>query len=75
MIADPCDPTETTFTTLTAAVIQGEVNQISCFSATPSEGAFPSIPAGQGIYFIYTPPPNEPTLNMKAKISIQMVTS
>jgi len=41
----------------------------------PSEGGFPSIPAGHGIYFTYTPPPNEPSINMKAKISIQMVTS
>lgn len=74
MIADPCDPSDTTFTTLATAVIQGEVNQISCFSATPSELGFPSIPAGHGIYFTYTPPPNEPSINMKAKISIQMVT-
>ena len=74
-IADPCDPSDTTFTTLATAVIQGEANQISCFSAVPSEGGFPSIPAGHGIYFTYTPPPNEPSINMKAKISIQMVTS
>ena len=74
-VADPCDPGNTTFTNISTTVVPGEANQISCFSVTPDEGGFPPIPAGHGIYFTYTPPAGEPTLNMKAKISIQMVTS
>lgn len=74
-VADPCDPANTTFTNISTSVISGEANQISCFSVTPDEGGFPSIPAGHGIYFYYTPPAGENPINMKAKISIQMVTS